>query len=991
MSSALHESGRAPVDACLAGGGEMGALLRSFDWRHSQLGPVEHWPQSLLTTLGILLQSSVGMCLLWGRDLSLFYNDAYRPILGPAHPALGKSAQAALGQQWQHTHPLLEPVLRGQAQRLDDSPVIVNRYGYDEEAYFSLTYSPIRDESGGVGGVLVTAVDSTERVLSARRLHTLLALAAAARPGRDARQSVLEPMRSNPADLPFALLYELEPSGGKALRVAQTPSAAEAVPLPVEVDLDEPLGSLFREALNRGEHLLETLPARLPTASSATAPADAAQKAFILRIGAADERPHGFLVLGIHSLRPFDASYVEFCRLVAALVNTGLCNAVARERAAERRRAELYEILMQAPAPVCVVHGRELIVEAANDLYHHICGHPALIGKSLMQEFPEFAERGMGELVQGVMDRGGTYVEREVPLRLRCASAAPMDDTYWNFIYARLHSNDDALDRVVVFANEVTDLVHSRQAAEDANLRLELAIHATGLGTWSWDPVSQSVEGSSRTCTLFARGGVAPTNYEQMLSSIALEDRTAVATQLGRLAASTDGSCTLEFRLAINEGPEVWVRCAARRLPDRVVGTASDISEHKRAEEEAAVRAALGRKNEAERAQLLRREQEARREAEAANQAKDEFLALLGHELRNPLAPITTALHLMKAKKITAIDRERDVIERQVHHMVQLVDDLLDVARVAQGKIQLRLEVLELSTALTRAIETASPLLEQRAHRLTLEVPRTGLPLRGDPFRLAQVFANLLTNAAKYTPPGGEITVTARRDGTRVVVAVADNGQGIENHMLSRVFQPFVQGSRPVQSVSGGLGLGLPLVRSLLNLHEGTVSVQSRGRGLGSTFIVNLPACEVSVGEQTPRLDEVLVAESELRRILIVDDNRDAAETLAEALLTLGFEARTALDGPAALEVAASFRPDIAVLDIGLPVMDGHELARKLRVLLGRAVVLVALTGYGQDRDRARSRSAGFDEHLVKPVEIQALLRVARTHSASVRAAADSA
>jgi CheY-like chemotaxis protein len=174
-------------------------------------------------------------------------------------------------------------------------------------------------------------------------------------------------------------------------------------------------------------------------------------------------------------------------------------------------------------------------------------------------------------------------------------------------------------------------------------------------------------------------------------------------------------------------------------------------------------------------------------------------------------------------------------------------------------------------------------------------------------------------------------------------------------------------------------------------LHEGTVSVQSRGRGLGSTFIVNLPACEVSVGEHTPRLDEVLVAEPELRRILIVDDNRDAAETLAEALLTLGFEARTALDGPAALEVAASFRPDIAVLDIGLPVMDGHELARQLRVMLGRAVVLVALTGYGQDRDRARSRSAGFDEHLVKPVEIQALLRVARTHSSRAGAAADTA
>lgn len=984
MSSAVDGAGRAPLDACLAGGGEMGALLRNFDWRHSELGPVENWPQTLLTALGILLQSSVGMCIFWGPELTLFYNEAYRPILGAAHPALGKGAQAALGEQWQHTRGVVEQVLRGEAATAQDSRVVVNRYGYDEEAYFSLTHLPLRDESGAVRGVLVTAVESTERVVSARRLHTLraLAIAAAARPpAPDTQQRLLEALLDNPEDLPYALLYELDSSGHKAQRVAQAPTEVEATALPAEVELEQPLGSPFRNALNRGEHLLE----------SSAAGSSTAERAFIFRLSAADEQPHGFLVLGVSSRRAFDADYAEFCRLVAAQVNTGICSALTRQRAAERRRAELNEILMQAPAPVCVVHGRELIVEAANDLYHHICGHTALVGKSLMQELPDFAERGMGELVQGVMDRGGTYVEREVPLRLRCASTPPTDDTYWNFIYARLHSNDDALDRVVVFANEVTDLVHSRQAAEDANLRLGLAIHATGLGTWSWDPARQTVEGSSRTCALFARGGVAPTTYAAMLSSIAPEDRTAVATQLGRLAETTDGSCTLEFRLAVAEGPEVWVRCAARRLPDRVVGTASDISEHKRGEQEAAVRAALERKNAAERAQLLRREQDARREAEAANQAKDEFLALLGHELRNPLAPITTALHLMKAKKITSIDRERDVIERQVHHMVQLVDDLLDVARVAQGKIQLRLEVLEVSTALTRAIETASPLLEQRAHRLTLEVPRTGLPLRGDPFRLAQVFANLLTNAAKYTPPGGEIKVVARRDGSRVVVAVADNGQGIENHMLSRVFQPFVQGSRPVQSVSGGLGLGLPLVRSLLNLHEGTVSVQSRGRGLGSTFIVNLPACEAAVGEQTPRIEEVLVGDSELRRILIVDDNRDAAETLAEALLTLGFEARTALDGPAALEVAASFRPDIAVLDIGLPVMDGHELARKLRGLLGRAVVLVALTGYGQDRDRARSRSAGFDEHLVKPVELQALLRVARTHSPSGGAATDGA
>jgi PAS domain S-box-containing protein len=379
--------------------------------------------------------------------------------------------------------------------------------------------------------------------------------------------------------------------------------------------------------------------------------------------------------------------------------------------------------------------------------------------------------------------------------------------------------------------------------------------------------------------------------------------------------------------------------------------------------------------------QILARNQvnELRETAEAANRAKDDFLAMLGHELRNPLSPILTALQLMKLRGGDSSERERTVIERQVNHLTRLVDDLLDVSRIARGKVELMEEIVEMGEVVAKAIEMASPLLEQHTHTLTVQVPRRGLAVEGDPTRLSQVISNLLTNAAKYTPPGGHIMIRATEEHGNVVVRVRDTGIGIAPEVLSRIFDPFVQERQAIDRAQGGLGLGLTIVRNLIERHRGSVSAHSDGPGRGSEFVIRLPIVELprAIGHEAtadPGSVEPAHAAAGALRILVVDDNEDSAEMLADALKAKGHLTGIAHDAPAALRIAETFTPDIAFLDIGLPVMDGYELGARLRALPGLAGIrLIALTGYGQESDRQKTRAAGFDHHLVKPVDFNAV------------------
>ena len=358
-----------------------------------------------------------------------------------------------------------------------------------------------------------------------------------------------------------------------------------------------------------------------------------------------------------------------------------------------------------------------------------------------------------------------------------------------------------------------------------------------------------------------------------------------------------------------------------------------------------------------------------------ANRHKDEFLATLAHELRNPLAPIRNAVQYLGMDGLTERDVKtgRDVISRQVTVMVRLIDDLLDVSRISRNKLDIRKQRVVLASILESAVESSRPLINECGHELTIRLPPEPLDLDADPIRLAQVFLNLLNNAAKYTKRGGHIWLTADREGSNAVVSVRDNGIGIPSDMLPRIFERFTQVDRSLERSQGGLGIGLTLVRRLLDLHDGTIEARSNGPDQGSEFVVRLPLIQPPL-ELPPTSDGPKAASLSGSRILVVDDNKDAADSLGMLLRLKGNDLRTANDGLEAVEVAETFRPELVLLDIGLPKLNGYDVARRIRQQpWGRDVILVALTGWGQDEDRRRSQEAGFNFHVVKPVELTVL------------------
>jgi len=380
-------------------------------------------------------------------------------------------------------------------------------------------------------------------------------------------------------------------------------------------------------------------------------------------------------------------------------------------------------------------------------------------------------------------------------------------------------------------------------------------------------------------------------------------------------------------------------------------------------------------------AEEARREAEqARQKAEDADRAKDAFLAMLGHELRNPLAPIVATLKVMALRDSTSFRDERRVIERQVMNLSHLVDDLLDVARITRGQIHLKRELVTLQSVIHRAVETATPLLEKHRHNLEITLPDAGhddaAPVfDADESRLVQVFANLLTNAARYTPEGGHIRVQAQVNGIHCRIGIHDDGQGIPSEILPHVFELFFQGAQGPDRAAGGMGIGLALVKNIVGLHGGRVEALSEGPDRGSSFIVELPlAAPAQLSAATSLSTTEMTPETRRKRILLVDDNRDALESLAMMLELHGHEVRIASDPVTGLTLAAGFDPEVAILDIGLPGMDGYELANRLRAN-GATCRLFALTGYGLAQDREKSRACGFDHHLVKPIDPAVLIQ----------------
>jgi PAS domain S-box-containing protein len=491
-------------------------------------------------------------------------------------------------------------------------------------------------------------------------------------------------------------------------------------------------------------------------------------------------------------------------------------------------------------------------------------------------------------------------------------------------------------------------------ALEVSEERLRLALEAGHLGVWEWniatgvmvwvdnpEPIHGVTHGSSGALVGFR-------------AAVHADDRTRVDEAIRR-AVEDGATYDIEFRSVWPDGTVHWIAAKGKVIrdprgrPSRMLGTAMEITERRRLEDELRQRA---------------------QELADADRRKDEFLAMLAHELRNPLAPLSTSLHLIGAN---AAERQRflEMAERQVRHLVRLVDDLLDVSRISSGTVALRKEPLSLVDIINRAVELTHSMVETRGHALTVSLPSEPVRLEGDPVRLVQVVANLLSNAAKYTPSGGSIWVTAETAGSELTLRVRDTGVGLSPDLMAKIFDLFVQGETSLDRARGGLGIGLTLARGLVELHGGRLEAHSAGIGQGSEFVVRLPTLSAGLaGLPSPQAADPDRAVPRPLRVLIVEDNQDAAESLATMIELWGHQVQVAFDGFAALGVAEAFEPELIVSDLGLPGMDGYELARRMRAqpVFGK-VVLVALSGYGREEDKRRALEAGFDHHQVKPLD----------------------
>jgi PAS domain S-box-containing protein len=519
-----------------------------------------------------------------------------------------------------------------------------------------------------------------------------------------------------------------------------------------------------------------------------------------------------------------------------------------------------------------------------------------------------------------------------------------------------------SVDGVVIVFRDVTERRAGEEALRQSEERFRQLAENVSDVFWVVEP-GPTVAYASPACeTIWGRTlAELKDRPQRFFDAVHPDDRARVAHSLERLLEGT--SMVEEYRIIRPDGSTRWVKDRGFPIRDaagkvvRAAGVAEDVTERIRLEDE--------------------RQDHLRQMAED-DRRKNEFLATLAHELRNPLAPIRSALTLMDGPDADS-EALRVIVERQVATMTRLVDDLLDVSRITRGRIELRKRVVDLAEVARGAVEACRPLLDERGHTLATDFPGQPLWVEADPTRLEQVLVNLLNNAAKYTDPGGSIALVLAARGAGASIAVADNGIGIPAELLERAFDPFVQGERRLDRAQGGLGIGLGLVRRLVEMHGWSVEAGSHGSGQGSEFVIEIPELAVTPAEPAPsaapRSPRPSNGKPPTRRVLVVDDNQDAADTLAKLVVRLyAQDVRVAYDGTTALELARDFQPEILLLDIGLPGIDGYEVARTLRDRPESAdLLLVAVTGWGQDQDRRRTAQAGFDHHLVKPVELDAI------------------
>ncbi len=969
----------------------MGALMRAHDWSRTPLGPPQRWPEVLKTSLNLVLTSFHPMFIWWGPELIQFYNDACRQTLGPErHPdALGQPGRVCWEEIWHIIGPQIESVMVGGPSTWhQDQRVPATRHGRREDAWWTYGCSPIQD-SAGVRGVLVVCNDVTAGHLareSLARLNQDLVAENQARKEIERRQAlqlqIADALRgltdaSRIAATAFQLLgqflavsrilyAEIDEAEG-CFRIQSSWQAHGLDSLSGWRGGLSEYGRDVLDALRRAQNVVvEDTWTDPRTVDYAPAYDRLGTRAFLVM----PLMKEGTLVavMALHQASPHAWAPVQIPLVenVADRVWNALEHArfqAQRERAeqalaAERHAASerLRSFFEQAPGFMAILRGPEHIFEFANSAYRHLVGARDLLGLPVRDALPDIAGQGFYELLDTVYTTGQPYSAHDVPVSFHRAGDASVTRARVDFVYQPIIEGNGKVSGIFVEGVDATERHAAQTALEASKERLKEGLVAARMVVWDWDLRSGRVTFSENALTVF--GGVR-SNMQDVWQCMHPDD----AAELGKarsaaVAVCGEYECTVRF-VRPADGATRWLQIQGKVIGGEdgvacsIRGVAIDVTARKQAEE------AL----------------------KDADRRKDEFLAMLAHELRNPLAPISSAAQLLKAAPGDGqrVVRTSEIITRQVEHMTSLINDLLDVSRVTTGIVTLDKQRLDVNQIVLSSIEQVLPSLDARRHRFHYRPPEAVVLVLGDRKRLVQVITNLLQNAAKYTPEGGDVVLRLGTDQGEIVIGVEDNGVGIDPVLLPHVFELFTQAKRTSDRSEGGLGLGLALVKSLVASHGGRVSASSRGLGHGSTFTVTLPACDVSTSAVSERASRTAITSAPHRlRLLVVDDNVDAANALAMFLEAAGHHVDVEHRPSAVLERVLTASYDVYLMDIGLPEMDGNALARRLRALPQSAQsTFIAVTGYGQQYDKDTAIAAGFDFYFVKPaspVELTSLL-----------------
>jgi len=917
----------------LAGGGEMGRLLRAHDWAATDLGPPSVWPAGLRAAVQTMLTTRHPVFIFWGSQHLCFYNDAYSQSLrADKHPAiLGRAGRLAWAEIWPIIGPQIDQVMGGgEATWHEDHLVPILRNGVIEEVYWTYGYAPIGEDAAphGVGGVLVLCNETTAQVLARRETQA----------AEQRWRSLFEQapgfvciLRGPEHCFEFVNPRYQQLLGGRPLIGL---SLAQAVPEAAEQGITALLDGVFQSG-------------RAYTA--------AGQAVFVRGRDGTDVQVHldfvyqpivengrvtGIFVQGsdVSDLVHANTALVEGALRWQALVDNLPGGAVFVVDTELRYQMAAGEALAAAGISSFDLVGRSVFDTVHGDAAApHLANYQnALQGHSFEVEHCE---------------HGRHYLTRGVPL----------------------HDAAGRVNGVLAASNDITSRREVEEDLRRARAQLDGVLSAAEIGVWSWRLNDGVIHHDVNLARLYGLPDTSTSTPQQHFERIHPDDRPMMEAAV-HSAMQTGHLYVREYRVVGVDGGVRWLGSRGRLQrdeagrPEMLNGLVIDISDLKKLEES-----------------LL-----------ASDRNKDRFLAVLAHELRSPLAPMLTAAKLLGSELLDAAQLAwcADLFTRQVQHMTVLLDDLLDLSGIKHGRLRITTETVVLQRIVDAAAETALPLMQSRQQHLQLDLPAPPLLLTADAGRIAQVLSNLLTNAAKYTPAGGQIRLVVRRfaadagasesrgegEGAQhadmVEIAVVDTGIGLDPGDCARIFEMFSQVDGAAHPGPGGLGIGLALVKGLVELHGGQVRAHSEGLGCGSVFTVVLPALPAEAPTKAPGTtpDKPQISPC---RVLIADDNTDAAESLSRLLQMAGHVTHTVGDGAAALAACAGFKPQVALLDIGMPGLSGYEVAQRLRADPANAgLLLVALTGWGFDHNRQQATQAGFDLYFTKPIDPDALLQL---------------